>query len=987
MGGFIDSAAGPRVFTVAAGASLADAVAAALWRDYGDDPLTLGEVTVLLPTRRACHAMADAFLRQAGGTPILAPRLQPIGDVDVEGGLLEAADLPSVDAVFDLPPAIGPLRRQLLLARLIMARGDLALPPDQAVALAAELARLIDRTQTERLGFDRLADLVPEALAAHWQLTVDFLAIVSDLWPRILADEGAMDPAARRDRLVSALADSWRRRPPPGPVIAAGSTGSIPATADLLSVIAGLDRGVVILPGLDRTMDAESWAAIDETHPQSGLKRLLAHLGVDRDQVADWPVPVGLDGPDRSRLVTEIMRPAATTDAWRATGLTARDLAGLSRIDCATERQEALAIALTMRQALEEEGRTCALITADRSLARRVAAALRHWGVEVDDSAGRPLSQTPAALFLRLIADSAADGVGPVSLLSLLKHPLAAGGLAPAAFRSLARRLETATLRGPRPAPGWAGLSRLLDRDDGDGEGLRAWVTDLGSALQPFLALFDGPGVAPTDLVAAHVAVAEALAATDRDDGAERLWRGDDGERLAAFLAELMEASADLPPMPPARYPAWLEAMMAGQVVRPRFGTHPRLSIWGTLEARLQSADVLVLGGLNEGSWPGDPAVDPWMSRPMRARFGLPAPERRTGLAAHDFAQALAAPTVLMTRAMRVDGAPTVPSRWLLRLEAVLEGAGLRLDAAAPLQDWADTLDAPAAVRPCAPPAPKPPASARPQRLSVTQIGTLMANPYAIYAAGVLRLRPLDPLEASPGAAERGQFIHAALNRFVRERMAPGDPAALQRLLAYGREAFGDALAYPAVAAFWWPRFERIAAWFLERERERTPTTRPLATEVAGEITVPSVPVTLVARADRIDQRDGGDLEIIDYKTGAVPSDPQVEFGFAPQLPLEAAMAAAGAFPGVPPQAVAELAYWKLSGGDPPGTIKRLPADRVGDWIYGAWTGLREVLSRFADPATPYLCRPTPAYIPRFDDYAHLARVQEWSAGGGGDPP
>lgn len=991
------------VFTLDPGLPFVDALAAGILDRVGTDPLALPRATVLLPTARAVRSLRDAFLRLADGAPVLLPRLSPLGDVDADEIALTLEGLGAGAGGLEVPPAISTLRRQLLLSRLILAAGGrFARTGAQAAKLAAELGKLLDQVQTERLSFEKLQTLVPDDYAEHWQETLRFLAIIIEEWPGILGNLGLVDPAVERDARLTALARTLAARPPDGPVIAAGSTGSIPATADLLAVIARLPDGAVVLPGLDRDMDADTWARLDEGHPQFGLKRLLDRLGVDRAAVRPWPVPSGVPASRapaaRARLIAEALRPAETTEAWRGLPtLEEEALDGLTRIDCPTPQEEAGVIALLLRKAVEVPGRTAALVTPDRDLARRVAAELRRWDVDVDDSAGRPLAETPVGSWLRHLADFAA-APGPVGLLSLLKHPLAACGMEPAEFRSLVRALERAVLRGPRPAEGFKGLRDALaaagnDRFDtpDDRRRLGLFLTELERRIGGLgAAVAEGPRPL-RDWLELHAQAAELLAGTDAEEGALRVWRHDDGEAAARFLNELADAAEGFPPLAGADYAALLEVTMAGRAVRPRFGLHPRLHILGLLEARLQQFDLMILGGLNEGTWPPAPAADPWMSRPMRRDFGLPSPERHIGQTAHDFAQAAGAAEVVLTRAERVEGTPTVPSRWLLRLDAVLEKAGLRGRLQAEETDWLalhKALDWPAAVRPCPPPAPRPPLKARPRRLSVTQVETWMRDPYAVYARKVLKLEALEPIDADPGAAERGQFIHAALDAFVRAYPDRLPPDALAELHRFGHEAFGALLEQPAIRTFWWPRFERIAEWFLAVEGARRATATPLATEVKGRLVLdaPGGPFTLTATADRIDRVQADRLCIIDYKTGQPPNDKEVRLGKAPQLPLEALIAMEGGFEGLAPAPVAELAFWHLSGGEPAGHVRLLKEDPA-TLAAEAKDGLLRLIARFDDEATPYLSQPRPGWAPRHTDYAHLARVAEWSAGGGEGEP
>ncbi|MGE5539181.1 MAG: double-strand break repair protein AddB [Gemmatimonas sp.] len=995
----------PAVFNIPAGAPFADRLVAGIVRTLGiegapSDPLTLARATILVPTRRAVRSVTDAFARRFGGAVVLLPRILPLGEIEADdlgtGDLDMAEDAPDGPfAADEIPPAIPPLRRQMILASLVQTFGASAWretpSADQAARLAAELARLLDQVETEELSFAGLETLVPDQFARHWQDTLAFFKILTLHWPEILKTEGLMDPSARRIRLLRARAAAWQRHPPQDPVIAAGSTGSIPATADLLATIARLPKGAIVLPGLDMSLSDESWAALQDSHPQFGLKKLLETVGVERAAVKPWPGAEIAPASDRIRLFGAALAPAAVADREGAelTQDRVRSAArGLTRIDCPTPDDEAGVIALLMREALVHETQTCALVTPDRNLARRVAAALGRWNIDVDDSAGTPLALTPAGLYFRLAAEAASERFAPLPLLAFLKHPLASGGLSPGEFRSRIRRIEMLALRGPRPDGGLDGIAKALraHEREPDAAPLARWLESIAAAARSFAGALESSRRSVGDILRAHTAFIEALAATDSETGAERLWRGDDGEALARFIAEFEDAARGFAPVGGRDYPALLSALLAGQVVRPRAGRHPRLFIWGPLEARLQGADRLILGGLNEGTWPREAEADAWMSRPMRAAFKLPPPERRIGLAAHDFVQGACAADVFLTRSIRVEGTPTVPARWLVRLDHFLQRVGVpgSLGADKPWLAWQAALDRPESPPPATRPAPCPPVSARPRRLSVTDIETWMRDPYALYAKRILGLAPLDPIDQNPDAATRGSVIHDALDAFLKEfpETLPDDDAALKRLLELGRDAFGKAMATPGVWAFWWPRFERVARWFVAHERNRRLTCAPLTTEARGEITfdVPNGPFTLVARADRIDRRlDDGRLVISDYKTGEPPSATEVAEGFAPQLPLEAAMVERGAFDGVPPLEVAGLLYWRLAGGNPPGEVKPATKDDLATLIADAFAGVEALVATFDDKDTPYIAAPRDRRALRYSDYEHLARTQEWA--------
>jgi len=970
----------PNVYTISPSENFSDCLVMGLLRHYGDDPLTLSRLTLLLPNRRGIRAVRDGFLRQSGGKALLLPRMQAIGDVDEDEWLMDPSH--GGDQL-TLPPAITELRRQLLLLHLI-ARNR-GIEPALAAPLARELADFLDQLQTQEVPLSALENLVPDDLAAHWQETLAFLNILAEPWGELLRAEGCIDPSERRNALLRAQADRWREFPPNDPVVVAGSTGSIPATAELIAVVAHLPNGAVILPGLDMHSDDETWMAVDHSHGQFGLSELLRRIGVSRWQVSSWHGPT-VETP-RQILIREAMRPTESTEQWRELqALSAEATNGLTRIDCSDLIEEAGVIALHMRQVLEIPKRTAALITPDRGLARRVAAELQRWSILIDDSAGQPLAATPPGSFLRLTAEMFASDLDPVDLLAALKHPLALGHWAPGILRAAVRDLDRIALRGPRPAAGFQGLSAALVAARETSDRAQNLLRKLSEHGDEILSLCRSDQVDLAEVLTGHIRFVEWLA-TD-EDGQCQLWLGDAGEAAMEFVSNLLQAAVGLPKIAGDGYAPLLNSLMKGQAVRPSYGLHPRLHIWGPLEARLQSADQVYLGGLNEGSWPAAAEADAWLSRPMALELGLPAPERRIGLAAHDFVQAASSGEVILTRADKVDGTPTVPSRWLLRLDQVLKAVDQKLDCEMPdiWRDWLSQLDAAGPPQPIQAPACKPPVAARPRRLSVTQVETWIRDPYAVYARHILNLRPLDPIAADPGLADYGNAVHKALERFTQQfpDEIPHDAETI--LLDLGRAAFGEMLERPGVRAFWWPRFQRIVTWFLAEERGRRPEIRPLVAEAEGSLTLdgPAGSFELRGVADRVDRLADGSLCIIDYKTGVLPTEAEMLRGEAPQLPLEAAIALAGGFSGLPAGEVSRLSYWRVSGGREPGQIKDIKKPG-SDLARQAQESLTELIAKFDDPATAYLAQPRPAIAPRFSDYDHLARIKEWSAGGPGD--
>jgi len=1004
-----------------------------------DDPLLLADVTLYLPTRRAARLLPELFQQRFGGRPVLLPAIRPVGDAD--------EDLQSLTGDADLeplPPSMPLLERHLAMTRLVKAwkgmlrrealslRSDepLGLPASTADAawLAGDLLTLMDEVETEEADWTELAGLVPDDYARYWQITLDFLQIVREAWPAHLAERGQMDPKARRSALIRREAQRLKETPQRGPVIVAGVTGSVPATAELLNVVAGLPGSAIVLPGLDRFMDDRSWSVLGQrgekartagkppeltlpSHPQYSLKQLLDRLGVPREAVrALGPKP----DPSlllREELVSEALRPAETSDGWtefldrRPEAERAQALQSVAIMTARNEADEALSVAIALREAIEL-GETAALVSADRMLTRRVAAELARWFIQVDDSAGRPLDQTAPAILSILTAKLALNGCEPIDLLALLKHPLTRLGLPVKEIRFAARALERGVIRGPRARAGTAGLRQAVTASreaaetahtprwkkihDADWDVIADLVDRLARALAPLEELSQAnEPMDLIDLARRLVEVIEAVAVDDAGSVAE-LYAAEAGEALAQFLTGLLEAGSSGLDIPPGEWPSVLPALMAGQAVRRRLPGDTRVQILGPMEARLQSFDFIILGGLNEGVWPQRTRNDPWLNRPMKRDMGLEPPERRLGAAAHDFAQGLGAKRVLLSRAARSDGAPTVASRWLQRL-TTLAGPDLTSELekrGAVYSAYAARLDrAEGPVRPAKRPDPKPPLAARPSTLSITEIERLIRDPYAIYARHVLELQPVDPIGGEPGAADKGNLIHDALAQFLMTWTGPFDDNAVEALTRIGEELFEPLDAFPAIRALWWPRFQKIAAGFVAYEARRSKSVAERFLEIGGGVALalPGFDFRLRGRADRIDHLEGGGLSVVDYKTGQVPSQKQVDALLSPQLPLEAAMIKRFGFKDVPADiAVSELLYLQLKGGaEPVIEAPRNPKDTaLEDLIEDAWTRLEQLIAHYAKEDTGFLSRARVMRERQMDgDYDHLARTQEWALG------
>lgn len=1017
------------------------------------DPLSLATATVYVPTRRAARVLRSELVDFLGGRSAILPVIRALGETDDDSGYFDA----ETPAILDLAQPLSGPARLIELGRLILAwrnqlpkivldihsGSPLVAPasPSDAIWLARNLAELIDAMETEELDWSSLDTLDASEYAIWWQLTLEFLKIAHVYWPQRLAELGLSSPSRHRNALLLAEADRIAAGKATGPILIAGSTGSIPATAKLIKAVASLPNGAIVLPGLDQTMSEADWDMIltqeksgrerpdpaSRSHPQYGFFRLLRHMGRTRESVLQ------LDGAPpalafRGAVLSHALLPVKATSGWteKRQSVDQDDLLAAfgdaALVEAANEREEAMAIAIALRLALDGEETQAALITPDRDLARRVAAELKRFGIEADDSAGTPLSSTPQGTLTRLLLEAALRPGDPVPLVSLMKHPLACFGLSRQDAARAATALELIALRGGLGLPDIAALETALDEalarqseerrqprwrqslPEDAAEKARDLARRIATAVEPLTGTLlrygtpDRTGYSTAFTLAGWAeCTGRALETVCKDDRGrlDGLWSGEAGEALAKLLKAIIESDGQME----ADGSEWtdiMEALMAGEAIKPRSMSHPRVFIFGALESRLQNMDLVVIGGLNEGTWPGQTANDPFLSRMMKTQIGLEPPERRIGQLAHDFQMACGNRRVVFTRATRKGSTPTVASRWLQRLLAV-GGPALAKALRGNGHDYlsfAAQLDAGGNQRPAQRPEPRPPANLQPQSYSFSEVGRLRRDPYSVYARRVLDLQPIDPFNRDPGVAERGTLYHRIVDRFVRENPGPIDAGAEAAMLAIIRQEFDVEMLPPHIDAVWRPRFFHVASAFLDWERRRRPGLRAIHTEVPASLQTGIGEIRLTGIADRIDLRADGLADIIDYKTGSSPSIREAFILLDPQLPLEAAALSGGAFQQLGPAEAANLAYVRLKPGarfdfeivnnDAKKVRTGSTVKSANELAADALSEFRKLLSLLASGERGFASR---LIVQKERDYGgeydHLARVAEWATADG----
>ncbi|WP_371170213.1 double-strand break repair protein AddB [Aliiroseovarius sp. 2305UL8-7] len=961
----------PRIFGTPLGVDYPRALVDGLIkRTASASPEAMANIEIFVSTSRMRSRIRALF--DDGQTRFL-PRLRLITDLSRDPGL------------YEIPQPVPALRRRLelrqLIAALIEQEPDLA-PKAAAFDLADSLADLADEMHSEGVLPRDLQKLDVGSMSAHWERSLKLISLVDRYFSLDMTE--TPDAETRQRMVIEATVKKWSLIPPKHPVLVAGSTGSRGATAMLMDAVARLPQGAIILPGFDYDLPDHAWQQLDaataQDHPQYRFARILNASGLNPADVPRWTEDTPATA-ERNRLVSLALRPAPVTDQWQVEGKGFQNVASATQnmtlVETRAPREEALTIAVLLRRSVED-GVPVALITPDRNLTRQVTAALDRWRIVPDDSAGRPLALSAPGRFLSQITQLMCEDTSSEMLLALLKHPLthSAAGTRGDHLR-WTRDLEIGLLRGLYAHP-TADALRDWAAKFPDEPARAQWASWVGAVFIDQVR--QGP-LHLEQLLGDHITLAEQIARGTHSDGSGELWMKAAGQSAYKIVSDLAKDASYGGEMSTTAFRDLLRSVLNGEVVRDSVSPHSGVMIWGTLEARVQGADRVILAGLNDGTWPETPGPDPWLNRQMRKDAGLLLPERRIGLSAHDFQQAIATKEVILTRSTRDEESETIPSRWLNRLCNLMGGMSEQGNAA--LKDMrargqelvklAGQLDTPEQqVAPAPRPSPAPPVSTRPTQLSATGVTKLIRDPYAVYADKVLHLRPLPPVRPTSDALIRGTVLHHIFERYVTERAPPDDPnKQSQHLMTIADEVLELEVPWPSVRILWRARIERIADWFVRQEAERRRSAENLVNEAWGQVTFEQLGFTLGAKADRIDRQHDGALVIYDYKSGEPPTE-KMQRNYDKQLLLEAIIANLGGFRDVSERSVAAVSYIGLS------PKKEVTTPINASDIDATRAELLTLIDAYYRQNQGFTARRA-VHKQRFDgDYDHLARFGEW---------
>ncbi len=941
----------------------------------------LADMLFLMPNRRSCLSLKEAFLRLNGMTPFLLPKIIPVQDMDEDNLFLNDLS-PDINSI---PQAISAEERLFLLAKMIHAQhleyGIEEISYVQSFSLARDLCHLLDETESADLSFENIKNIVPEEYAAHWQETLKFLKIVTSYWPEILKEKGVTDPALKRSEILNKQAEIWQNTHPTQKIVAVGLSLASSGLVSILKSVSELENGEIYIEGLDRFLSDKEWENLSLSHPQYEKKELLKLLEIKREDVSDLKLA---QNSLREKIISEMMRAPETTMKWRDLKKTSeiqKGLDGIHLIETQNSYEEAMSIALIMRETLQTPSKTAALVTTDRDLARLVQNDLKKYDIEIDDSAGIPLHLTPISIYLRQILNVLENDFDFSSLLALLKNPYVSCGLDCQEFE---KQVEVFELEVRKPSYDDQKVSIETGK-------VQQLLRPLFSKLRD---LYQKDKVPFKDLLEAHIFLAEELASDKFLTGAEKMWRQADGKLAANVLSKILETADIVGDIAPFEYSSLFAMLLSRETVRTPYGSHPRLKILGPIEARFNHFDVMIIASFNEGVWPQTLVSDPFMSRAMKEKFGLPMPERSIGVTANDVCRFMCADEVYLTRSEKSYGTPTNKSRYLLRLETVIQAFGLSKKNIENTfyTSLVQKFETSQKVQSCLPPCPKPPKSARPHRFSSSSLTKLIENPYEIYASYILGLKPLKDFNQKSDMRDFGNLVHKTLEKFIEIYPLQLDEKAQKVLFDIFEDELANYDLNEQSKVFWKARFEKLSVWILETEQKHRQDLKKIYTEIKGEILFENSFI-LSARADRLEENIEGDFKIIDYKTGNTPTPKEVYAGYKPQLVLEALILENGGFQTENKPVVAskpmDLIYWDLKKNNEISMVrpkdKEDPKEQIVHLVEDVKEKLKALLTAFDDEQTPYLYVPHPKHMPSGKDYEHLSRAKEWRGDNNGN--
>lgn len=922
-----------------------------------DNPLALIHHTLFLPTRRSARAFEKCLAAHTEHGLFSPPRIIALTDFPPEAFDCEQSAI--------LPTAT---ERHLLMVELLRGKHFDALLGEQKslpqlLSHASALLDQIDELFLFEVPQDNLSSLVRHDLPQNQIQALRVLHQVYSEWEPFLKRQGFCDPTQMRvvryREYIKTLRDY------PHPVIALGIEAAYGFVRDLLKAIMKTRGGAVILGGPE---DGELSRRDSEKahHPDFHLNRLLESMGCERSTLSfinstkEHPRRLLLEGVFQNH-----------TNVTTSGPLKEEETKNLFLLESGTLFEEAEAITLMMAEAVVDPLKTVALVTTNQTLTAYVMALLERFGIKADHSKAHAFRSTPLGRLLLLVASFLVSPYSPVTLLSLLKHPYVSLDQGRLSVLALARFLENNVMRTDRMV---RGERDLFIKTMPEGE--KALLTKLLNMKERGQNLLHGKE--PTSLAQALLLLQsslEELCFKTTLEGIGSIYDTPEGEKFKGWIASVMVSPLGKTTLEMQHFPSILRELMDAIPVSKAWGYHPRVFILGPLETRLLSFDRVILADFNEGRWPRKSSDAVWMNQRMRQDVGIVSDVIQMSQEADDLRALLSLKEVFITRALRVDGSPSVPSRWLLRLQAFCTQKNVQLSSVDHYKEWARLIwheplkKVNPLLRPLEKPMALPPLGARPKRLTISGLNLLKRNPYAFYVNSILKLNALKPLIHQLDALQFGVRLHQVLaDALILEDS--GSRLTHDVLNALGGRIFASYTSSPLWRYFWQHRLNECFDHFLSLDKNLSyaPQKRFGEVKVTFPFHTDFGDFEIIAKADRLDLITPHGAVLIDYKTGRTPTASSIKKGEDIQLALEGVMVNEGAFRICDAQVTKGLEYWDLKNG------RRVSVEEVDTVIGNAESALIELLEQYYKVGAAYKIN----FDHLSDEIRHFSRWEEW---------
>jgi ATP-dependent helicase/nuclease subunit B len=938
-----------------------------------------------MPNRRSANALRTVFLEEIESGSRILPSIEAIGDLDEKAIVLSGVDSDSLLEYLKSQKTSLEIGYRLLLLRETMLNYSHS-SIEQAMGLSKELDVFLRDIENYEIDFSKLDNLVGEDLAIHWQQILDFLKNFGTRWQDLLNKHNIASTYGNRVSSVRFYEKILKKVGLKNPLLMVGNFEPSESTLNLMKTLLKCDNAYLIFKGLENVMTAEECQSIDETHSHFLSEKTLEKLALDKRSMVNLRYPeYKTIGNDSLQSLYISMLPPELTYRWQNNDKIC-ELKHIQYIECREIHDELNLIMVYLLDHIAKNGLKNIALVANQELSQRLELLLSYWNIPFNNNYGKKFILHGVVRYLMLIVEVYNENYRANKLLSLLKNNFTRFGYDREKLLKNIQLFEEYILHNGVNRNGME--SYRVNLRSVENEQTREDLTEFFDRIESYFAILDGKNLPLEKLVQNHLQLAEKLAGSVENDGADILWHSEEsGEKVRElFYGELLLQSKYFGNSNIADYEYILNFLISERSYSDDYSLYPAVNITSVQEAQLINYDLVIIANLNDGANPMNTPPDPWMSRKMRIDLGLPPRETEIGKSYFNLIQLVAQKKVLLTRSRNVDGTPSIKSRFLQRLETMLHCNGLGLATNEAIvrgfqkyHSFEYNLENNIyKVRP----QPKPPVNLRPRNLSATNIDLLNLNPYDIYVKKILALKKTNPLEKENIHARVGIILHSIFERYSRdyEKYRRSGSGALALLV---KDTLDHSFANDQLLTeLYYDRVLETTRYFIELDERSRKENYSITLEDWNECDLGAGKnFFLSARIDRMEKLNNS-MRIIDYKTGTAPSKTDIICGWRLQLPVEALILSKSR-PGID---IESLQYWLVK-------QKNCKVTEINDGEKMRGTNniilIRELVKKteefvmklvdlFDNEFTGYTATNRNSH---YSDFNHLSRLEEWLYG------